>query len=476
MKNYTIGDIHKLHTEASARNDIKTLKKCEALYSQILDQEPDNWMPLFLMSGIFLQTGRNGMAIALLNRAVQIKPDCAEAWNNLGTAYRRQFKDDKAEAALTRCVELKPEDSDAWNNLGTIHINEGTAVKGIPLFEKALALNPDNIHAHWNYALALLELGRYEQGFREYAWGLKSADRLHRTYGAPDWDGKPIDTLVVYGEQGIGDEIMFASIIPEVVKGVGELIFDCHPRLVNLFERSFGVKCHGTRKEQITEWAGDVDIDASCPIGGLAEFYRHGVDDFPREPYLIADDDLTDKMMNRLADLPAGMNIGIGWKGGKHKTRTSMRTTGLEALLPILQTRGVNFISLQYTPETQAEIDAFHVDHPEITIHHWPEVVQAVDYDETAALVSALDLVIAVNTSVVHLCGALGVPCWTMTPVRKAWRYYSPDGKDGEQMTWYGTVKQYQQTTDGEWTSVVENIAADLRDQAMPLKLVGAQS
>ena len=466
---YSLNEIHKMHTDAAGRNDVKTLKKCESLYDQILNQEPDNWTTLFLLAGIYLYFGRNGVAIALLNRVTQLKPACAEAWNNLGTAYQRQFHSIKAAAALKKCVELKPQDSDAWNNLGTLHINEGSAIRGIPHFERAIKLNPDNIHAHWNHALALLECGDYERGFQEYAWGLRSSDRLHRTYGAPDWDGERVGTLVVYGEQGIGDEIMFASMIEEAKARCDRLIFDCHPRLKALFERSFGIECHGTRKEKITPWAAGTVIDASCPIGGLGEFFRRSIDDFPREAYLTPKASLVDAMLDRLVALPTGINVGIGWRGGKHKTRTEKRSMGLDDMLPILQTKGVNFISLQYTPEAKAEIDDFMKANPDITIHHWPEIIQADDYDATAALVYALDLVISVNTSAVHLSGAMGAECWTLTPVRKAWRYYSPDGKA---MSWYGSVRLFQQEIDGEWTPVIERVAVELGYRANPVAAV----
>lgn len=468
---YSLGDIHRMHLEASERNDFKTLKKCEGLYLQILDQEPDNWTVLFLISGIYLATERNGLAIALLNRAASLKPGCAEVFNNLGTAYKRQYKHAEAERALRRAIELKPDDTDQWNNLGTMHINEGSPEQGLPAFDRALRLDPNNVHAHWNRALALLEMGRYAEGFKEYAWGLKSADRQHRTYGAPDWDGKHVGTLVVYGEQGIGDEIMFASLIEEARQRCDRLVFDCHPRLVSLFERSLGVECHGTRKDEITPWAAEIQIDAACPIGGLAQFFRRSFSDFPRTAYLQPDPERMDAMKKRLESLPTGLNVGIGWKGGKHKTRTTARSMTLDDMTPMLQLPNINWISLQYTPEASEEI-AEYKKRTGLEIHHWPEVVNANNYDETAALVSALDLVISVNSSVVHLAGAMGQLCWTMTPVRKAWRYYSPDGS---RMAWYGSVEQFTQERDGDWTAVIDRIVGELLDVMSPAEL-GAEA
>lgn len=460
-----------MHIQASKRNDVKTLKKCEGLYMQILDQVPDNWTVIFLLSGIYLATGRNGLAIAMLNRAAALKPDCAEIFNNLGTAYKRQFRHDEAERAFQRAIDINPDDTDHWNNMGTLHINEGSPEKGVPLFERAIELAPDNIHAHWNLSLALLELGEYERGFKEYAWGLKSENRQHRTYGAPDWDGSHVGTLVVYGEQGIGDEIMFASLINEAKQRCDRLIIDCHPRLVGLFSRSFGVECHGTRKKTVTPWAADIQIDAACPIGGLAQFFRRSIDDFPCTPYLTHDEARASTIKKRLDGLPRGLNIGIGWIGGKHETRTTARSMTLDDMTPMLQLPNINWVSLQYTPEAAEEV-AEYEKRTGLKIHHWPEIINAEDYDETAALVSALDLVICVNTSAVHLCGALGQPCWTMTPVRKAWRYYSPDGS---RMAWYGSVVQFEQERDGDWSGVIDRIVGELLDVMSPAK-VGAEA
>jgi hypothetical protein len=268
-------------------------------------------------------------------------------------------------------------------------------------------------------------------------------------YGVPVWDGSPGKTVVVYGEQGIGDEIMFASMLPDMMK-TNTVIFECYSRLENLFKHSFpGMSVYGTREERETPaWVKDHKIDARIAIGSLGKFYRTSAESFPGTPYLRAD---TPKR-------GAKFRVGIAWSGGgAKKGRVQKRSVPLPWWKPILNVSDVEFVSLQHTG---AQDDIGMMNALGYKIRTYDEV-KANDYLETAKLVKSCDLIISVCTSVIHLAGALGVPCWVMTPKFPAWRYQNQGP-----MPWYRSVRLYR-SPDQEaigWMPVIDRVALDLEE------------
>lgn len=298
----------------------------------------------------------------------------------------------------------------------------------------------------WNLSLLLLETGRFAEGFQLYEAGLhKDGMRAERMRGGvPRWEGQK-GTILVSGEQGIGDEIMFASILPDLMK-TNEVILECHPRLKTLFEKSFGIRCYGTRKDKEVFWVNDPpQFDYKLMIGSLGRLHRTKIEDFTGKPYLKAE------------ALPKGkkFRVGISWTGGRLPNRVEKRSVPLHYWRQILN-QDCEFVSLQYTEGSEQEIES--VEKLGYKISQPPQA-KAKDYYETAQLVASCDLVISVCTSVVHLAGALGVPCWVMTPKYPAWRYQ----REGH-MPWYRSVRLYRQPTDDRdsWLDVVNRISVDL--------------
>lgn len=442
MQKYTLEQAHKIQMDGD-------LALAEQIYTAILSNHPDNWLCTFFLGTLYLQTHRNGLAVIMFERAGQLHPQSPEIWNNLGTAYKRENFNEEARKALLRSRSLNV-DADNLNNLATIYINEGEPEKGERWARLAVKEDPESTYAHWNLSLTLLEQGKWQEGFKEYSWGLRSKDRRNRDYNAALWRGQKNKSVVVYGEQGIGDEIMFASCIPDLKKLSKRVVFDCHPRLIGLFERSFGIKCYPDRKKDEIPWIWKENLDYKIPIGGLPQFFRKTDKDFPGKPYLKPDPDMVKDVRTRLESLGPGPYIGVSWYGGKKKTRNDLRAVPLEKWGEILK-QDAQYISLQYTK-----------DHIKEAQEHGLHVIKDVfedNYDYNAALVCALDLVISVNTSIVHLAGALGQECWCLTPTRRAWRYYEP--KPGK-MVWYNSVKQYSAIND-DWEPALNRVHDDIQ-------------
>ncbi|MEO8442715.1 MAG: hypothetical protein ABI547_09525, partial [Betaproteobacteria bacterium] len=274
------------------------------------------------------------------------------------------------------------------------------------------------------------------------------------------WDGGEAagKTLLVYAEQGLGDEIMFASCIPDVVAAGTHAVIECSPKLEGLFRRSFPhTTVYATPPDRaLPPGLQNAPIDMQIPIGSLPLHFRRTRADFPRHSgYLHAEPARIAAWRERLAALGPGLKIGISWQGGTHKSRLPVRSLPLAQWLPILQARNAHFVDLQYI-DFSAERAALRAS-TGVEVHSWEQV--RADYEETAALVSALDLVISVCTAVIHLGGALGRPVWVMAPFIPEWRY----GISGEEMPWYPSVRVHRQPAYGDWDAVVDNVARSLR-------------
>lgn len=443
--------------QACALHLAKDFPAAEKLYDQLLTQNPENSGLLATLGTLYLQTQRHGLAISLLNHAVKLGLKQSDVLSNLGIAYKMTGQMDIAMKYLDESIKKDPT-GEALANYSAMFVEAGQDEKCKTICKRAIDLAPTHPLAHWNLSLAQLANGQWETGWDEYEWGLQPGClRVNRALGgAPEWDGTQGVTVAVYGEQGLGDEIMFASMLPDLLK-TNKVVLECHTRLKTLFEKSFpGVKCYGTREDEDPAWAKTEPFEYRVSIGSLGKHYRRSRSSFPGTPYLKAD------------ALHKGrkFRVGISWTGGGAKAgRVQKRSVPLTWWKSILNVPDVEFVSLQYTDDKEAldMMDALGHD-----IKRMDEYVKAEDYYETAKLVASCDLVISVCTTVIHLAGALGVPCWVMTPKWPAWRYLNEGG-----MPWYRSVRLYRQGAPGQasWEPVIERIGNDLAELIADRKL-----
>lgn len=413
------------------------------IYDQLLNKNFHRADVLFYYGTAALQKGQHGLAANLLKSSAEIDPKQRAVYQNLGSCFRAENKTKEAEDIYRIGIEIE-ETAELWSNLASLYVNNGTPEKALEMYRRALQLDPTNKSVMFNMGFPYLEMGNFKDGWRCYDLGLKSGDRKTRNYGVPEWHGEKNKTVIVWGEQGIGDEIMFSSCIPDLKRISKRVIFDCHPRLVKTFERSFGIECHGTRKTQYLDWLKDAKADYSVCVSTLAKHFRKSVKDFPGTPYIKSE-----------STRHAGekLRVGVSWAGGSKQTRQDLRSLKLDDLLPILK-EDCEFYSLQYTPEAARQVCAFEEKHG-IHIRHYPDLVECKDYDKTVNFVGTLDLVISVCTAVIHAAGSMGVPCWILTPSKPAWRY----GVHGP-MPWYKSVRLFRQKD--EWSPVINQVAEEL--------------
>jgi tetratricopeptide (TPR) repeat protein len=396
----------------------------------------------------------------LCERLIERSADDFEANRGLGfLLLKREFAAEAALVHLDRALAANPHDVETLANRGIALQDLGRVDDAIASYEDALKLSPDHEVARFHRALALLLRGDFVHGWDDYELRLATQDRPQRRFAAARWRGEDLSgkTLLVHAEQGLGDEIMFASCIPEAAALCQRLVLECSPKLAPLFARSFPqVTVHAGSQLDGTEALDALGADRVVPAGSLPGRFRRSLQSFPRHAgYLRADAERSRYYRARLDALGAGPKVGISWRGGTVRSRGPLRTLDPQRMSGILQVDGVHFLDLQYDSQP-GELEPLRKS--AIAVHTWPAALA--DYDETAALVSALDLVISVCTAVVHLGGALGRPVWVLAPFSPEWRY----GIAGERMVWYPSVRIFRQETPGRWDAVLARVADELRD------------
>jgi tetratricopeptide (TPR) repeat protein len=409
----------------------ETVAKCVALWErgeldQAMDllkremnEHPDDPVCIGVAAHIFEKAGNIPVAYNLFKIAKDLQPGEASNWLNYGRCAEDLWKESDAERAYNRAISITNRQSTKMMclaNLAALHIDHGRFEKAKEFIQKALKIDPESRTAISNLGFVQLAQGNWEEGWKNYHKNIGTDWRKKVQYGyEPEWDGTPGQAVVLYGEQGIGDEICFASVVNDAVRDCRKVIIDCDHRLTNLYKRSFPLATvYGTRhakKRDGAKWAKeDRDIDASLPIGQLSEFYRKSPKDCPQESYLFADPERVE-MWRSLWKSKGKPAIGIAWSGGIPKTGEKSRYAGLEHWTDLLQI-DAHFVSLQYKGDET---------HPKV--HEYRYATRTADYDDTAALVASLDLVVAVPTAVVHLAGALGTKVIAMHGPMDCWKY-----------------------------------------------------
>ena len=440
----------KAHAALAAREDDAAWSSI----SEMLNIDMDDPQGLY-MAGVFMRhKGHSGVAAQMFRRCVSLETKFPNPWMHFGACLHDIHMYDEAIEVFELLRKMIPKEPQVYANLAASHVQKGEFQLALSFANEALNLNPGHRNAKAIKSLACLGLERWKEGFEDYS-NLYGGQIKIRTYcqpEEPEWDGTPGKTVVIQSDQGIGDEIRYASILAELARDCKQVILDCHPKLESVFRRAFpGIAVHRTKKlKEGVSWLGDHKIDARYHISGIGRFYRHSNEDFPRKPYLVPDADLRQKWKAALADLPRPL-VGLAWQGGSTTTGRELRSTRLAQWAPMVEGGGT-FVDLSYHDST-AEVAAFSMKE-----HIYRPQVDASNYDDTLALIAELDLVVCVPTTAMHAAGAIGKPVWVLVPPYTPWEF----GLYREDMIWYspGLVKSYRSKT-SDFTDTIDKMAID---------------
>lgn len=379
------------------------------------------------------------------------RSDYAEGWNNLGVVLNDLGRLAEAERSFRQALALRPDYAIAWNGLGSVLMDSMRVEEAKSAYLSALALDPDYPHAHWNLGILLLTEGDFEHGWPEYEQRLRRPEvaHLYSGYGAPLWQGERLEgkTLLLHAEQGMGDTLQFIRFAPRVARLAGKVVVECQPGLKRLLSTVAGVAEVREKGEPLPPH------DLRCPMMSLP--YRLGVKtvaDIPADiPYLAADPGAAARWEARLRSL-SGARVGLVWAGDprKHDPESNRidqrRSLSLQALEPLLDLPGASYVSLQ-KGAAAGQVEAYAG-----RVTDWMGEIG--DFADTAALVSRLDLVVAVDTSVAHLAGALGKKVMLLSRYDGCWRWMLGRADS----PWYPTLTVFRQMGPGSWEPVVAEV------------------
>ena len=459
------------------------LDEAEACASAALERDEESAAAWHACGLVLKEKGRTTQALERFEQALKLEPARAQALQEIGEILRYENRIAEAEARFREGLRLRPGDraltvdlaqaladqmryDDAFGLLEKVLAEDpgsalALATKGVlldltgkpaearALFGAALARDPGNTDIGYNLAICRLRHGEFDAGWRGFELRRLKSNFIgrYRKFPFAEWQGEPLEgkAILVYPEQGLGDELMYASCIPQLAAQARHVALECDPKLGELFARSFP-QCRviARRRTFVNDWVNLIEPrpQLQTPIGSLPGRFPVRT----RKAYLRADPAKVAAWKARLEALGPGPKIGLSWQGGVGHTGRARRSLTLEQLQPVLRRPGAHFISLQYTDVKQD------LAHSPVRVHHWQDAID--DYDQTAALVCALDKVLTVCTAIVHLSGSLGRPAIVMVPFGSDWRY----GASGEEMSWYESVRLIRQQRIGDWSDVLAKV------------------
>ena len=427
-------------------------------YRTAVGAEPPDLDALHQLAFVESRLGRYDEAYQNFQRLLEVVPDSPRAHHNFGLWQLECGYAEEALASFRRAHALQPEEPASLACVGHALRDLARLDEAIATYDKVLATQADFADVVGNRSQALLMRADWPAGWDAYEQRFGPGGAQARTRSLRRWRGMPLSgkKIVVLPEQGIGDEILFASCLPDLIATAGACVVECNARLVKLFARSFpkAQVCAADTKATTASAMTDFEISA----GSLPQQFRRGTAAFPvHVGYLKAEParQIFWRDSGLLAD--ARIRIGMAWRGGSLRNRQYLRSLNLPDLLPVLQTPGCAFISLQhgdYADEihTLRERQGIDLRMPQFNI--------ATDLDELAAMISALDLVITVDNTIANLAGALGVPVWVLLPFSAEWRY----GLNAEIMPWYPSARLFRQIRPRDWMPVIDRVAVGLRN------------
>lgn len=426
-------------------------------FDKALQADPNNTVALNNLGNILRQKGEPAQAITYYRRALTVRPDYIDAIINMSISMRDVGRLDDALLCCAEAIRLQPQSVDARINAGTFLQELARHREAAALFDEALALKPTSIDAKWNQSLSLLALGDYQAGWALHEIGL-GALHMRGESMAPEkrWQGENFvgKNLLLWSEQGLGDSLHFIRYAQMCKARGGRVIVMCPRSLRNLFSNAPYI-------DELPVQVNEEDFDLHAPLMSLPYIFGTTVDTIPTNiPYVQIGQAARAKWAGCLAGA-TGLKVGLVWAGNPRENLPNAhridrrRSMTLEMLRPLFDVPGISFVSLQMGEAATAQID-----HYGLRDRLLDPMENVKNFEDTGAIIEQLDLVIAVDTSVVHLAGGLGKPVWVLSRFDACWRWLG----NAPQNPWYPNARIFGQSAPGDWAGVVARVRQALAE------------
>lgn len=436
------------------------LEQAVAHYRRVVALLPDSPEAHCNLGYALFKLDRFDEAEAHYLTALSNRKNFAEAYHNLGLLLLLRGEPDRALTQLETALALKPRLPETVSCVGHALRDLGRYDEALARYDEALTIRPDFVDAVVNRAQVYLALGNLLRGWEEYERRFHAIETPKRNIPYPVWRGEELvgKTILMLAEQGVGDQIRFASLLPDLIAQAGRCIYECSAKLVPLLTRSFPQALIVPRTDP-PHPATRHGIDCQIAAGSAARWLRPTIESFPRRAgYLIADEGRVAYWRQQLEGVGEGLKAGFSWRSGNLQGVRALHCTQLEQWGELLEVPAVRWVCLQYD-QCETELEAarrrFGVE-----LHRFPQVDYFDDLDEVAALMRALDLVISAPTAVSELAAALGVEVWQMD-YGLSWQTHGTKGNP-----WFPTLVRYERRWDQKWPEILGRIARQLRQRS----------
>ena len=431
------------------------------IYHRALTINPKNSQVYSNLGVTLKKQGKFNEAVTIYQKSLEIQPDDADVYYNLGNSLRELEELEEAINVYSQAIKLNPNFSSAYNNLGATLQEQGKLDQAMHAYHKVFGINPKDEGTHYNLGMLQLLMEDFKNGWKQYQWRWECEDfpSENRPFPQPIWNGSNLSgkPILVWAEQGIGDEIMFASMLNDLMQMNANIIVECEHRLVSLFQRSFPDIQFSSRKNPPHQQLLNPDIHYQISMGSLGQWLRPTQDSFKRNQtyYLTACPERVSKLRNKYQQLANGKQlVGISWKSTDiNRRRAKSKSTLLEYWKLVLSQPDCYFINLQYG-DVESELAQFESE-TSLKIYRDQEIDPLVNLDDFAAQISVLDLVISTSNTTVHMAGALGKRVWTLLPCIPDWRWML----DREEALWYPMMRLFRQNRIGDWQDVFKRVS-----------------
>jgi tetratricopeptide (TPR) repeat protein len=441
------GDPEALFYRGNALSALDRAEEALSCFNTLLASNPAHGEALLNRGAALARLGRHTEALADFDVALARAPRHAEALYNRGAALLDLNRPGEAILSFDASLAIAPQHPGAWNNRGRALQALNRHGEAVTSFEKAIAVDRNNADTHSNLALSLLTLGELTRGFTEYEWRWKRTGMsdARRSYRGRLWLGEfPLGQrrILLTAEQGLGDSIQFVRYVPLLASNGAKVVLEVQPELKALLADADGVESCHARGEALPAY------DFHCPLGSLPLAFKTEPSTIPAQiPYLRADDAHIEKWRSSIEALP-GKRVALAWAGHARHPNDRNRSIELRLLEPLLALDGISFISIQRDLRgDDREVLARHGNITDIA-------EQLTDMADTAAVASLADLTVSVDTSVVHIAGAIGREVWVLLPFSPDWRWTLT----GERSPWYPQMRLFRQSSPGDWRGVIEAV------------------
>lgn len=400
-------------------------EQAEALFRRVLAVNPKVPSALVNLANLVERKGEVQQAVDLLSEVIEMNPDDVSLGNAYGTLARilaNQAMFDDAIAAYSRAIELKPGNAAVHTNLAALFMSMGRHQESLQLCERALNIDPECDSTRWNLSRALLATGHIEAGWDMYGFGFACGQRKPiRPFPGLIWEGESLrdKTIMVWREQGIGDDIYFSTCYSDLIARAGHVIIETNPRLVGLYSRTWPQATVRAETPGCTglDNYGTVDFDVTAPAGMVASYLRRSLSDFPAEiTKLVPDPARVAECRAWLDTLGPGPKIGLAWNSGISTKLRALMYTELKDWTQLFAIEGVSVVNLQYT-DVAEDAEALKRDFG-LTLHCMPDLDLFSDIEGAAALTSCLDTVVAPASFPLVLAASLGLTCFYYAPAQ----------------------------------------------------------